>query len=423
MNSANNRNASAGASAKARGSSSKSSVRANIGKGKPSVTVASPPPTSVSQELSQQQSSSAGVSVENPQKSSSGTPASTVPDPSMKDSSHKMHSLEGGSKGRDRFTPQQHLKSHQRNSSFRKGSHPPGSYSQNHISHRSFNGRDSNDQHAFIDLSSTITKQMEYYFSPESLQKNIFLCQHMDEQGWVPVSVIAGFHKVKQLVKGIPDCILFILRAVRGSTIVETKGDMIRKRKNDHLQSSNGEGTSEVTASNQMKDHLRGFSAWDKVEDIRNSFFNFTFELPQKMEMHDKIIVIDAMKGLRDDLQHKYDPIKQKFDVASESHSKKIVELVDKHPYVVTPAFQELLSDEQKIQLQLFDMEIAVNKSKLPKESEVSDGQLVKFKALHQELQLVEDEYKSLHSKVLEYGQMIRYVDSFISIVHNKVTV
>ncbi|RZC77050.1 hypothetical protein C5167_001214 [Papaver somniferum] len=224
-------------------------------------------------ELSQQQSSSAGVSVENPQKSSSGTPASTVPDPSVKDSSHKMNSLEGGSKGRDRFTPQQDQKSHQRNSFFRRGPHPPGyspgSYRQNHISHRSFNVRDA-QQHQQMqpttinhNLYFTIAKQIEYYFSPESLWKDIFLRQHMDEQGWVPVSVIADVHQVEQLMKGIPDNHKYILQALKASKIVETNGDKIRKRydwikwilpkdgnstnseMNNHLRSSNEEGTSE----------------------------------------------------------------------------------------------------------------------------------------------------------------------------------
>ncbi|KAI3930766.1 hypothetical protein MKX01_037212 [Papaver californicum] len=326
---------------------------------------------------SQSQSSSAGVSAEKPQKNSSGTPASTVPDPSMKDSSHKMNNLERGSKGRGGFAPQPDQSSHQHNSSFRRGSGGPhprgdghGSYrqNQNHMgrrehdhrdwnSHRSFNGRDA-QQHqqmhprmgnprnnyirpppgnvngAFIappqpvplrpfgnamgypdmpspvyfvpdplrgvpfipaaplpmffpgadpNLYSTIARQIEYYFSSVNLCKDIYLRQNMDEQGWVPVSLISGFHRVEQLMKGIPNNIQFILDAVRASTIVETKGDMIRKRNdwmnwilpttainfapipvpqsvgvpkngnstnpdmNNHLQSSNGEGTSEGT--------------------------------------------------------------------------------------------------------------------------------------------------------------------------------
>ncbi|XP_026433042.1 la-related protein 1B-like [Papaver somniferum] len=327
---------------------------------------------------SQSQSSSAGASVEKPQKNSSGTPASTVPDPSVKDSSHKMNNLERGSKGRGGFAPQPDQSSQQHNSSFRRGSGGPhprgdghGSYrqNQNHMgrrehdhrdwnSHRSFNGRDA-QQHqqmhprmvnprnnyirpppgnvngAFIpppqpvplrpfgnalgypdmpspvyfvpdplrgvpflpaaplpmffpgadpNLYSTIAKQIEYYFSSVNLCKDIYLRQNMDEQGWVPVSLIAGFHRVEQLMKGIPNSIQFILDAVRASTVVETKGDMIRKRNdwmnwilpptattnfapipvpqlagvpksgnsansdmNNHLHSSNGEGTSEGT--------------------------------------------------------------------------------------------------------------------------------------------------------------------------------
>ncbi|KAI3840775.1 hypothetical protein MKX03_006511, partial [Papaver bracteatum] len=166
-----------------------------------------------------------------------GRPASTVPDPSV------HNSLEGRSMGR-----QQDQKSHQGNYmdfiNFGSG------YRKNHR-HRSFNGRDV-QQHQQMhptminprnnhtsppaaplpdhSMSSTIAKQIEYYFSPASLSKNISLRQHMDEQGWVPVSLISGFRQVDQLLEGIPDCIEFILDAVRQSTIVETKGDMIRKR-------------------------------------------------------------------------------------------------------------------------------------------------------------------------------------------------
>ncbi|KAL5706421.1 hypothetical protein ACHQM5_024591 [Ranunculus cassubicifolius] len=87
---------------------------------------------------------------------------------------------------------------------------------------------------------SKLAKQIEYYFSPENLCKDIFLRKHMDAQGWVPISVIAEFNKVKEITNQIPQLpnqipqlpnnIPFILDSVRSSTIVEIQGEKIRKR-------------------------------------------------------------------------------------------------------------------------------------------------------------------------------------------------
>ncbi|KAI3942886.1 hypothetical protein MKW92_042964 [Papaver armeniacum] len=110
-------------------------------------------------------------------------------------------------------------------------------------------------------LYLTTAKQIEYYFSPDSLWKNIYLRRHMDEQGWVHVSLIAGFHPVKELLKGISDCNEFMLDAVRGSTTVETKGDMIRRSK-DWMRWILPPRATPIpvyqwaSEANQMKDHL-----------------------------------------------------------------------------------------------------------------------------------------------------------------------
>jgi len=39
----------------------------------------------------------------------------------------------------------------------------------------------------------------EYYFSIENLCKDIYLRHHMDLEGWVPISVIAGFQRIQAL--------------------------------------------------------------------------------------------------------------------------------------------------------------------------------------------------------------------------------
>lgn len=75
-------------------------------------------------------------------------------------------------------------------------------------------------------LLSKIVNQIDYYFSSENLVKDMFLRKEMDEQGWVPVKLIAGFKKVKELT----DDIQLILNALRSSNVVEVQGEKLRAR-------------------------------------------------------------------------------------------------------------------------------------------------------------------------------------------------
>ncbi|KAH7292302.1 hypothetical protein KP509_29G061100 [Ceratopteris richardii] len=75
-------------------------------------------------------------------------------------------------------------------------------------------------------LRSMLVKQIEYYFSIENLCRDIFLRSNMDEQGFIPVSVIANFNRVKMLTPN-PG---LILDALRNSSVVEVQGDKLRKR-------------------------------------------------------------------------------------------------------------------------------------------------------------------------------------------------
>ncbi|MCO5602282.1 hypothetical protein L7F22_056411 [Adiantum nelumboides] len=75
-------------------------------------------------------------------------------------------------------------------------------------------------------LRSMLVKQIEYYFSIENLCRDIFLRSNMDEQGFIPVSVIANFNRVKMLTPN-PG---LILDALRNSAVVEVQGDKLRKR-------------------------------------------------------------------------------------------------------------------------------------------------------------------------------------------------
>lgn len=85
-------------------------------------------------------------------------------------------------------------------------------------------------------LQRELLVQIEYYFSDENLCKDIYLRQHMDGQGWVPVSLIAGFNQVQMFlhrigrVKKLTNNLQFILDTVLLSTVVEVQGDKLRRR-------------------------------------------------------------------------------------------------------------------------------------------------------------------------------------------------
>ncbi|PPR92383.1 hypothetical protein GOBAR_AA28292 [Gossypium barbadense] len=71
------------------------------------------------------------------------------------------------------------------------------------------------------DMENKIT-----YLHNENLIKDTYLRQNMDDQGWVPIKLIAGFKKVSLLT----DNIQLITDALQSSTVVEVQGDQVRKR-------------------------------------------------------------------------------------------------------------------------------------------------------------------------------------------------
>ncbi|XP_011090202.1 la-related protein 1A isoform X1 [Sesamum indicum] len=77
-----------------------------------------------------------------------------------------------------------------------------------------------------VALKANIIKQIEYYFSDENLQNDHYLISLMDDQGWVPISVIADFKRVKRMNAEIP----FILDALQASGTIEVQGDKVRRR-------------------------------------------------------------------------------------------------------------------------------------------------------------------------------------------------
>ncbi|MCJ1268708.1 hypothetical protein MMC22_008596 [Lobaria immixta] len=54
-----------------------------------------------------------------------------------------------------------------------------------------------------LSLFSMVSMQMEYYFSVDNLCKDMFLRKHMDSQGFVFLSVLANFNRIKQLTQEV----------------------------------------------------------------------------------------------------------------------------------------------------------------------------------------------------------------------------
>ncbi|CAN1182415.1 La-related protein 1A [Linum perenne] len=77
-----------------------------------------------------------------------------------------------------------------------------------------------------VTLKSNVVRQVEYYFSDENLQTDSYLVSLMDEQGWVPISTIADFKRLKRMTTDTA----FILDTLRSSNAVEVQADKVRKR-------------------------------------------------------------------------------------------------------------------------------------------------------------------------------------------------
>ncbi|KAJ8540889.1 hypothetical protein K7X08_001705 [Anisodus acutangulus] len=80
-------------------------------------------------------------------------------------------------------------------------------------------------------LPLSLVNQIEYYFSDANLVKDDFLRLKMDEEGWVPIKLIANFPRVKNLTEKVQsNNIQFISYCLRASTFVEVQDVKVRRR-------------------------------------------------------------------------------------------------------------------------------------------------------------------------------------------------
>ncbi|KAG0369139.1 hypothetical protein BC939DRAFT_452614 [Gamsiella multidivaricata] len=75
-------------------------------------------------------------------------------------------------------------------------------------------------------LKAFILQQMEYYFSVENLCKDVYMRTQMDLQGYVPLSLVANFNRVKNLTVDHA----LVKDSIKDSKVIELNGDNIRKK-------------------------------------------------------------------------------------------------------------------------------------------------------------------------------------------------
>ncbi|XP_021795587.2 la-related protein 1 isoform X5 [Papio anubis] len=75
-------------------------------------------------------------------------------------------------------------------------------------------------------LKDYIKRQIEYYFSVDNLERDFFLRRKMDADGFLPITLIASFHRVQALTTDIS----LIFAALKDSKVVEIVDEKVRRR-------------------------------------------------------------------------------------------------------------------------------------------------------------------------------------------------
>ncbi|KAL9244360.1 hypothetical protein vseg_018144 [Gypsophila vaccaria] len=101
-------------------------------------------------------------------------------------------------------------------------------------------------------LRANIVKQIEYYFCDENLQTDEYLTSRMDDQGWVPVSIIADFNRGDKL-RSRDNWSKYVASTVEHASQVQMP--------NDHFTStSTGDGNDGLTAATDWSSGCDNYS-------------------------------------------------------------------------------------------------------------------------------------------------------------------
>lgn len=67
-----------------------------------------------------------------------------------------------------------------------------------------------------------ILNSREYYFSEDNLQRDFFLRRKMDAEGYLPISLIASFHRVQALTQDVS----LVIQALQQSPVLKMKDNV-----------------------------------------------------------------------------------------------------------------------------------------------------------------------------------------------------
>ncbi|XP_076899445.1 la-related protein 1A-like [Bidens hawaiensis] len=137
-----------------------------------------------------------------------------------------------------------------------------------------------------------LRNQIEYYFSDQNLQNDRYLISLMDDQGWVPISTIADFKRVKSMSTDLP----LIIDALQSSSTLEVQGEKIRKREDwskwlpasvGNKSSSNEEHSTKQSEKNNKVDSFKKDASGENIDKVCDDFAS-TFMFDEELELEHK---------------------------------------------------------------------------------------------------------------------------------------
>lgn len=112
-------------------------------------------------------------------------------------------------------------------------------------------------------MGMALRQQIEYYFSFDNMCRDVYLRSQMDEEGWVPFSLIAGFAKVKQYGVAAQNLAAYLA----DSDSVEADSENQRLRQKDAKQRVIWELRGALDGSKAPKDNVFSADATPKASE------------------------------------------------------------------------------------------------------------------------------------------------------------
>ncbi|KAJ0803350.1 putative la-type HTH domain, winged helix-like DNA-binding domain superfamily [Helianthus annuus] len=130
------------------------------------------------------------------------------------------------------------------------------------------------------------------FYSEYNLLNDRYLISLMDDQGWVPISTIADFKRVKSMSTDIP----LIVDALQSSSTLEVQGEKVRKREDSSkwipASVGNKSSLSEVRSikqseKNNMFDSFKNDASGENLDKVCDDFAS-TFMFDEELEIEHK---------------------------------------------------------------------------------------------------------------------------------------